>query len=303
MNMYSVSVVIPVRNRPGAIVRAIESVFSQSVTVLEVIVVDDASTDNTVSIVENLAKLEPRIRLIALRENRGGGFARNVGIDAANGDLIAFLDSDDFWLPGKLEKQLALIEGSSDVLCFCNLKVDHGDGTPSTAWNTEAWSVDQSAKNYILDLDQVIQTSTWLMSTELARRIRFDGSLRRHQDIDFVLRADKMGIKFIYSTDILVNYNADPKTVRTSQRKNAKPSLDWMQVASAYLNDREISKFYLKHIAEIEISDAPMRAIWRMICCARKGHFGYIDSSRVLSRSLIPKPIKELVKSIVRRGN
>lgn len=301
--MYSISVVIPVRNRPASIVRAVESILSQSVAVLEVIIVDDASSDNTVFVIETLAKSEPRIRLIALDQNRGGGFARNVGIDAAKGDLIAFLDSDDLWLPNKLEKQLPLIEVRDDALCFCNLKVDHGDGQPITDWNTEAWSAGQSAKKYILDLDQVIQTSTWLMPTELARKIRFDDSLRRHQDIDFVLRADEKGIRFIYLMDTLVVYSADPKTVRTSQRKNAKPSLDWMVVASAYLDDREISKFYLKHIADMEFADAPMRAIGRIVRRTIKGDIGFIESSRVLLRNSTPKPIVEFVKSICRGRN
>ena len=95
-----ISVIIPVFNRSAVIGRAIESVLNQTYPAHQVIVVDDASTDETPRVLERYL---PRIRIIRLTQNRGVSAARNAGIRAATGDWIAFLDSDDQWLPEKLQ--------------------------------------------------------------------------------------------------------------------------------------------------------------------------------------------------------
>ena len=102
-----VSVIIPSYRRPDATRAAVLSVLAQSVAVHEVIVVDDAS-DPPLAL-DTLTALDPRLRPIALPKNLGAAGARQVGVDAATGDVIAFLDSDDTWLPGKLAAQLPLL--------------------------------------------------------------------------------------------------------------------------------------------------------------------------------------------------
>ncbi len=106
----TVSVVIPVYNRAKTVLRAIASVLAQSHPVLEVVVVDDGSDDGTAAVVEALA--DPRVRVIRHPANRGAASARNTGIKAARGDLIALLDSDDQWMPRKLEKQVRVLASS-----------------------------------------------------------------------------------------------------------------------------------------------------------------------------------------------
>ncbi len=100
----NISVVVPVYNRGTTIRRCLESVFGQTVSPYEIIVVDDGSTDNTASVVRSIG--DERLRLIAMPSNRGAQAARNVGIANARGNYIAFLDSDDEWLPEKLELQV-----------------------------------------------------------------------------------------------------------------------------------------------------------------------------------------------------
>lgn len=111
--MSTVSVVVPTHERADVLQRAIESVLDQTFTDIEVIVVDDASTDNTESIVEGYD--DPRIRYIRHEENRGGSAARNTGIKAADGEFVAFLDDDDEWRPGKLDAQLDTYNTDSEV--------------------------------------------------------------------------------------------------------------------------------------------------------------------------------------------
>ena len=98
----NISVIIPTYNRSATLERAIQSVLNQSFPALEIIVVDDASTDNTSEILE---KYSEKIHLIINQRNSGVSFSRNAGIQKARGEWIAFLDSDDQWEPSKLEKQ------------------------------------------------------------------------------------------------------------------------------------------------------------------------------------------------------
>ncbi len=103
-NRPEVSVIIPTYERPEKLIRAIRSVLEQEVCRLEVIVVDDHSMDDTGDVVIGLG--DPRVMYLKQQERRGSSQARNVGLELAKGDFIAFLDDDDFWLPGKLSAQL-----------------------------------------------------------------------------------------------------------------------------------------------------------------------------------------------------
>ena len=103
-----VSVIIPTFNRAHCIERAIRSVLAQAYSSLELIVVDDASTDGTPDLVRTID--DPRIKLVVHEANCGAGAARNTGLAAAAGELIAFQDSDDEWMIDKLHRQIALLK-------------------------------------------------------------------------------------------------------------------------------------------------------------------------------------------------
>ena len=107
-----VSVIIPTHNRAGCLREAVDSVLAQDFGDVELIVVDDGSTDSTPQLIEGYGQA-----IRALRQgNRGVSAARNAGIAASRGALIAFLDSDDLWLPGKLDRQVAFFNSQADAL-------------------------------------------------------------------------------------------------------------------------------------------------------------------------------------------
>ncbi len=107
------SVVIPTRNRAYLVSEAIESALNQRPGQVEVIVVDDASTDDTADVLtENFGS---GIRLLRTPERRGAGAARNAGLRVARGELVAFLDDDDLWLPGKLDAELNALDRFPDA--------------------------------------------------------------------------------------------------------------------------------------------------------------------------------------------
>lgn len=122
-----VSVIMPSFNSERFIGESIRSVQDQRFSEWELIIVDDASSDGTVEIVRKLAVEDPRIRCIGFGENRGAAAARNAAIGEAKGRYIAFLDSDDLWLPWKLEDQLELMREKGCALVFGSyFRVDHG---------------------------------------------------------------------------------------------------------------------------------------------------------------------------------
>jgi glycosyltransferase involved in cell wall biosynthesis len=108
-----VSILTPTYNTEKFIRSTIESAKNQTYTNWEMILVDDASTDNTVAIIEEFVKKDSRIKLFKLPENRGNGFARNAALEKATGKYIAYLDADDLWFPEKLEKQIQFLKANN----------------------------------------------------------------------------------------------------------------------------------------------------------------------------------------------
>jgi glycosyltransferase involved in cell wall biosynthesis len=125
MSQRRLSVVIPTWNRAGLVCEAVESALGQQGGDLEVIVVDDGSTDGTAEVIKR--KFGKSVKLLRMATRSGVGAARNQGVSQATGDLLAFLDSDDLWLPGKLKAELDVLERFPDaeaIVSDCRFIVD-----------------------------------------------------------------------------------------------------------------------------------------------------------------------------------
>lgn len=118
-NNILISVVMPNYNGHRFVEQAIDSVLSQTYENFELLVVDDCSNDDSVSLIKHKAQSDSRIRVIALEHNAGVANARNVGIREAKGEYIALLDNDDLWTEDKLERQLALAQKGADIV-YCS---------------------------------------------------------------------------------------------------------------------------------------------------------------------------------------
>jgi teichuronic acid biosynthesis glycosyltransferase TuaG len=118
MEKNTVSIITPSFNSAKFIAKTIESVQNQSHQKWEMIIVDDCSADQTVSIVEQFVSNDNRIRLFQLEKNSGAGIARDLALSKAKGDYIAFLDADDLWKPLKLEKQLQFLKDNKAHFTF-----------------------------------------------------------------------------------------------------------------------------------------------------------------------------------------
>ncbi|MBX8937885.1 glycosyltransferase family 2 protein [Enterococcus gilvus] len=113
-----ISVIMPAFNSSQHIDQAIQSIQRQTYENWELLVIDDCSKDQTVSIVEKFSANDNRINLFVLEKNQGAAVARNTGLENASGKYIAFLDSDDRWLPEKLEKQIEFMEKKNIAFSF-----------------------------------------------------------------------------------------------------------------------------------------------------------------------------------------
>lgn len=118
--MPRVSVITPAYNAATYLEETVKSVQAQSFVNWEMIIVDDCSTDDTYPLARRLAETDARIKVLQNEKNSGVAATRNKALDAASGEYIAFLDSDDLWLPKKLEKQVAFMEKGQYVLTYTN---------------------------------------------------------------------------------------------------------------------------------------------------------------------------------------
>lgn len=123
-----VSIVTPNYNCGKYIAETIESVRNQTYTNWEMLIVDDCSTDNSVAIAQSYAQKDSRIHVLIQSKNSGAALARNRALDEARGEYIAFLDSDDLWLPEKLEKQVSFMRANNCDFCFTEYEHIDEDG-------------------------------------------------------------------------------------------------------------------------------------------------------------------------------
>mgnify|MGYP000371370111 CR=1 FL=1 len=203
--MPTVSVIVPTYNRADALPRTIESVLSQTHEDLELFVVDDASTDDTRAVVA--AYEDDRLTYLRHEQNRGGSAARNTGIDASTGEYVAFLDSDDEWRAGKLERQLAELEGRDDdwVAAYCGVTMvrENRENRVLGALrrrfgrlhDTEGAEGGAELVGAVLADDlHTSAGSTLLVERAVAEQIDgFDESFDRFQDPEFLLRVLREG--------------------------------------------------------------------------------------------------------------
>ncbi len=188
-----VSVVVPCFNSAATISRTLESILAQGYPALDVIVVDDASSDDSCRMVEAYA--DRGVRLIRQHRNLGASAARNAGIGAAKGDYIAFLDADDTWTPGKIDKQIALIEANPRMtFVVCKFAYIALDGTTSeTLPRTGEIPAPADAWKKFLETPW-IGTGCVLARTESVRSADgFDPRLRVAEDQDLWIKLALMG--------------------------------------------------------------------------------------------------------------
>ncbi len=191
------SVVLPVYNRAHVIGDALRSVLAQTERDFEVLVIDDGSHDHPRPVIEALG--DPRIRYVR-QANAGGGAARNTGIDMARGRFIAFLDSDDEFLPHHLAAMRERLEGTQLLVGYARVVVDRGEGRVFLK-PPRPVRIGESMASYFFCDRGFVPTSTIVAPAEIAREIRFHENLREAEDTDFAVRLSLAGCRFVMAEE------------------------------------------------------------------------------------------------------
>jgi glycosyltransferase involved in cell wall biosynthesis len=234
-----VSVVVPSYNAGKTLDETLRSVRSQTHQDLEIIVVDDGSTDDTAAVAQRHADADKRVRLIR-QANGGVAAARNTGWQAASTDIVALIDSDDLWAPDKIEKQLrALALGGPKVgFVYCFFTRIDAEGLMGAEWKPEPHAGD--VLDQILEDNFVGNGSSMLARREIIERCDgFDNSLRAAgaqgcDDYLFCCRAAEI-CHFAVVPEFLVGYREMPGSVSSSVKKMLR---SWMLSADQMMARR-----------------------------------------------------------------
>ena len=248
------SVVIPVFNRPDLVAAAIRSAQAQTVPVLEIIVVDDASSDETPDVVAALAAQDQRIHLIRLPERAGAPHARNVGVAAAAAPWIAFLDSDDRWLPEKLERQVQRLRTAPEaVACFTGIRFELPQGAK-----------DQPLPpgfdlRFLRRMNYISSTSTALVRRDAFLSVGgFDEALESCQDWDLWLRLAKAGpLVFAPEPLLLYSYEDRARISRSRSRVLSGHRTVFRRILAGepFWSTLDLRAYHLARLAQIALWD------------------------------------------------
>jgi len=208
-----VTVVIPTRNRPALVMRAVKSALEQTLVDIEVIVVVDGPDPETVDALT--ANRDIRLHTISLPVSIGGSGARNVGVQKGCGDFVALLDDDDEWAAGKLAAQLAAARASKDTFPVITSRLIARRPDGDEIWPQRQMHEGEAMSEYLFCRENsfrqgegFIQTSTLFIPRELMLRVPFESGLPRHQDWDWLIRAAVYpGVRILSVWEALVIYH------------------------------------------------------------------------------------------------
>lgn len=213
-----VSIVMPAFNSEKHIAESIESVMAQTYKDWELLIVDDCSTDNTCEVIKRYLHTDDRVIYTKLNENSGPAAARNKGIEIARGDYIAFLDSDDLWLPEKLEKQIRFMKDNRYLFtCTAYEKIDE-DGR---SLNCTVWPYQKADYNKVLLTANPVGNSTAVFDAEALGRFKVPNIAKRNDFALWLQILKKSG--FVYGMpETLMKYRVRKHSVSSDKLELAK---------------------------------------------------------------------------------
>jgi len=263
-----VSVVIPTYNRAEFITRSVKSALKQTIKNIEVIVVDDGSTDNTNQVISNIN--DERLRFIKLFENKGAPAARNIGLKNSKGQYICFLDSDDEILPSKLEKQLEVFNNLKEKksIVYCGFYYIYSKTNEAVKEFIPKEKGD--IYNKIIE-NNCVGSPTPLIHRECFEKSGlFDESLESCQDWDMWIRLSKH-FKFEFIPDCLAKVYIHGNQISTNLKTKIAAR---EKILQKYRNDIILNKSTFS---------------WHL---RRLGSYMYIDGQELNGRKIILKSIK-----------
>lgn len=217
MNSKKVSVIMPAYNAEKYIEEAVRSVIAQTYQNWELFIIDDCSSDRTPEIAKRFSEEDSRIVFLQNEENVNVAKTRNRGFDCCTGDYVALLDSDDIWLPEKLEKQIKKMEETGADISYCSYGImsETGEKAKPDYIVSEKVDFDKLLK------ENIIGCSTVLLSSEIAKKYRFMQNFY-HEDYVLWLKILEDGYKAAGCTEVLVQWRFFESSRSFDKRNGAK---------------------------------------------------------------------------------
>jgi glycosyltransferase involved in cell wall biosynthesis len=313
-----VSIVIPAFNRASIIGAAVESCLVQSCPQIELLIVDDASEDD-LSAALDAWRDDPRLRLLRHERNQGVSAARNTGVEAASGAYVAFLDSDDLWLPEKLERQLALarrqagenfiigtltqIETTSQDVMI-RPKKRKPDSIPLGDY-LFAHKVQDELETVSYDKAPLLggcfaQTSSWLLPSAVAKATPFRVGLHQYEDMAFLIDLDDKGAVFLLVEEPLTIQHNDDRPGRLGARDDLGRGRQFLAAVGGSLSPEARLGFEAGYLAHLLWRESPVRALTTTLRAFLKGAVGPRSVAGILSRCLLGQASQKVMRSALR---
>jgi glycosyltransferase involved in cell wall biosynthesis len=300
-----VSVIIPTRQRPILLLRAVRSVLDQTFQNLEVIVVIDGPDPETERAMETIT--DRRVRTLPLPNRVGGSITRNLGAEAALGHWIAFLDDDDEWLPHKIESQLQLARQTNRANFLVSCRLLAVTPRASYEWPRRFPYRDEPLSEYLLTRDwffrgeRSIQTSTFFGEKHLFLACPFRPDQVKHQDTDWLLRAAKLpGFSVFFVDDILVHHFIEEERTSTSSQCNWRYSLNWARQNRELFTPRSYSGFLINQVAPEAADDKSVAAMFLLAGeFLRFGESRFRELCVFAAMFLFPRPYRRRLRDFL----
>ncbi|MFM2579418.1 glycosyltransferase family 2 protein [Vibrio fortis] len=241
-----ISVVIPVYNRSHILRRTLDSVFNQTLKDFEVIVVDDCSQDSDA--LQELLREYPSVIYHRHDINRHGSAARNTGVNISSGEYVAFLDSDDTWVPEKLETCYSFIKNQDVDFVYSQVEKKGNKEIIVPLFGHEK---EERYSDYLLFRNGSIQTSTLFIAKSVFNSAMFDENLTRFQDYDFLITLEKVGCRSLFIDKPLVYMYDDDQENRISNSPNIEPAIYWINKINRYISRKSYYTFYVTRVCDL----------------------------------------------------
>jgi glycosyltransferase involved in cell wall biosynthesis len=224
--MPAVSVVMPCYNAGKFVRQSVESILRQTLDDFELLVVDDASRDNSVEVLKDLADRDARIKLLAHGKNLGVSRSRNDGLREAQGDYIAFCDADDVWKPEKLKMQIGfLLNNPAYNIAYCDAQIIDETGTPTGRLFSDQYPPPKKPSG---DLFEALCVKNFInMQTVCMRRMAagqdlfFDEGIKWVEDWWYWIRLSRRH-RFLYEGRALAEYRIHPQSTGLTQQRGIR---------------------------------------------------------------------------------
>lgn len=235
MEQLICTVLIPIYNAAKTLRETVESALQQTYPYLEILLLEDGSSDSSLEIAHSLAKTDSRIRVIENRENKGIVFTRNHGFRQASGKYIALLDADDIWLPEKIELQIKKLQSEDADLCYTAYELFQTEESGS-----KIYSVPTTVSFNELLKENFIGASTICVKKELALSHPMNPEYA-HEDYVFLLDLLHSGIRAVGINQVLMRYRVAANS-RSGDKKKA--SQNRWKIYRNYLGFSRLKSFY-----------------------------------------------------------